>query len=229
MKLAIFDLDDTLINFAATRQVAYRQLAQHLDRVGIDSEAFIRACPPIDRHLFALFEQGQLSRQEYRLRRFSEPLAAIGLTPESDLVHQLNKIFMDCVNDSPLLFDDVRPVLQELRALNIRSAILTNGPSDGQRRKLAATGLADAVDHVGIGEEIGFSKPSPLAFHSVVERFSVANADTLMVGDSPALDYDAALNAGLKALLLDREAQHQGGSRASIRSLAAVLSRPLIP
>ena len=168
MKLAIFDLDDTLINFAATRQVAYRQLAQHLDRVGIDSEAFIRACPPIDRHLFALFEQGQLSRQEYRLRRFSEPLAAIGLTPQSDLVHQLNKIFKDCDNDRPLQFDDDRPVLQELRALNIRTAIITNGTSDGQRRKLAATGLADAVDNVGIGEEIGFSKPSPLEFQSVV-------------------------------------------------------------
>ena len=225
MKLAIFDLDDTLINFAATRQVAYRQLAQHLDRVGIDSEAFIRACPPIDRHLFALFEQGQLSRQEYRLRRFSEPLAAIGLTPESDLVHQLNKIFMDCVNDSPLLFDDVRAVLQRLRALDIRTAILTNGPADGQRRKLLATGLADDVDHVAIGEEIGFSKPSPAAFHSVVERFSLGNSDALMVGDSPELDYDAALKAGLKALLLDRDNRHPDATRARVRSLDALLLR----
>lgn len=228
MKLAIFDLDDTLINFAATRQLAYRQMAQHLDREGVDAEAFVRACPPIDRKLFALFEQGQLSRQEYRLRRFSEPFAAIGVTPKADLVLQINKIFMDCVNDSPLLFDDARTVLEALRSAGIRTAILTNGPSDGQRRKLAATGLADAVDHVAIGEEIGFSKPSPQAFHSVVGRFQVALADTLMVGDSPTLDYDAALNAGLKALLLDREASHVGGGRASIRTLASILSQPLI-
>lgn len=225
MKLAIFDLDDTLINFAATRVLAYRQMAQHLDREGIDSEAYVRACPPIDRKLFSLFEQGQLSRQEYRLRRFSEPFAVIGVTPKADLVQHINKIFMDCVNDSPLLFDDARSVLEALRSAGIRTAILTNGPSDGQRRKLAATGLADAVDHVAIGEEIGFSKPSPQAFHSVVGRFSVANADTLMVGDSPALDYDAAQSAGLMALLLDREAQHHGGGRASIRSLTDVLSR----
>jgi len=29
----------------------------------------------------------------------------------------------------------------------------------------------------------------------VVERFSLANSDALMVGDSPELDYDAALKA----------------------------------
>jgi putative hydrolase of the HAD superfamily len=226
MKLAIFDLDDTLIDFATTREIAYRQLAQHLDTQGIDSAAFGRVCPAIDRQLFVRFEQGHMSRSEYRLRRFSEPLTAIGVEPESGLVLQLNKLFMDCVNDAPMLFDDVLPVLQRLRALDIRTAILTNGPSDGQRRKLKATGLADCVDHVAIGEEIGFSKPSPLAFHSVVERFALVNhVDALMVGDSPELDYDAALKAGLKALLLDRTNRHQDAGRTSIRSLDAVLTR----
>jgi FMN phosphatase YigB (HAD superfamily) len=225
MQLAIFDLDDTLIDFAATREIAYRCLAEHLDAQGIDSAAFGRVCPTMDRQLFARFEQGQLSRGEYRLRRFSEPLSAIGVVPDSDLVLQLNKLFMDCVNDAPLLFDDVLPVLQRLRALDIRTAILTNGPSDGQRRKLKATRLADFVDHVAIGEEIGFSKPSPMAFHSVVERFSLVASDALMVGDSPELDYDAALNSGLKALLLDRHSRHGDQGRVSIRSLNAVLPR----
>jgi HAD superfamily hydrolase (TIGR01509 family) len=225
MRLAIFDLDDTLIDFAATREIAYRRLAEHLDAQGIDSAAFGQVCPTMDRRLFASFEQGQLSRAEYRLRRFSEPLAAIGVVPESDLVQRLNKLFMDCVNDAPLLFDDVLLVLKRLRLLDIRTAILTNGPSDGQRRKLKATGLADCVDHVAIGEEIGFSKPSPAAFHSVVERFSLAHSEALMVGDSPELDYDAALRAGLEALLLDRHARHQDPGRASIRSLESVLAR----
>jgi FMN phosphatase YigB (HAD superfamily) len=223
MKLAIFDLDDTLINFAATRVIAYRRLGEHLDAQGIDAAAFGQVCPAIDRRLFVQFEQGQLSRSEYRLRRFSEPLDAIGVVPENDLVLQLNKLFMDCVNDAPLLFDDVLPTLQRLRLLDVRTAILTNGPSDGQRRKLKATGLADFVDHVAIGEEMGFSKPLPSAFHSVVERFSLSNSDALMVGDSPELDYDAALNAGLDALLLDRDSRHLGPARISIRSLDALL------
>jgi putative hydrolase of the HAD superfamily len=225
MKLVIFDLDDTLINFAATREMAHCELAKLLDREGIDSAAFLRACSQVDRPLFSLFEQGRLTRQEYRLRRFADPFDLIGLAPYSDLVSRLNTTFMDCVNDSPLLFDDVRPVLAALRARGVATAILTNGPSDGQRRKLKATGLDQSVDHIAIGEEIGFSKPSALAFHKVVERFPLAASETLMVGDSPELDYDAALKAGLMAVLLDRDERHQESGRSSIRTLEGVLSR----
>lgn len=224
MKLAIFDLDDTLINFAATREVAYGCLSEHLDQTGIDSAAFVQACRQVDRPIFALFEQGSISREQYRLRRFSEPLAAIGVKPQDELVLHLNRLFMECVNDRPMLFDDARPTLARLHAAGIQTAILTNGPSDGQRRKLKATGLTEAVDHVAIGEEIGFSKPSPRAFHAVIERFALDHGQALMVGDSPELDYDAALQAGLRALLLDRDARHPGRGRLSIASLDEVLS-----
>jgi putative hydrolase of the HAD superfamily len=225
MKLVIFDLDDTLINFAATRQVAHGELAKLLDAEGIDSAAFLRACTEVDRPLFTQFEQGRLTRQEYRLRRFADPFGLIGAAPRGDIVARLNKAFMDCVNDTPLLYDDVRPVLAALRSRGVSTAILTNGPSDGQRRKLKATGLDTSVDHVAIGEEIGASKPNARAFHSVVERFACAGADTLMVGDSPELDYDAALNAGLGAVLLDRDERHRGSGREFIRTLDEVLSR----
>ena len=225
MKLVIFDLDDTLVNFAATREIAHRELAKLLEREGIEAAAFIRACTQVDRPLFALFEQGRLTRQEYRLRRFADPFGLIGLSPRDDLVALLNTVFMDCVNDSPLLFEDVQPVLAALRAHGTKTAILTNGPSDGQRRKLKATGLDQVVDHVAIGEEIGFSKPAAQAFHKVVERFSVPACEALMVGDSPELDYDAALQAGLMAVLLDRDERHRESGRQSIRTLAQVLSR----
>ncbi len=229
MKLAIFDLDDTLINFAATRQAAYRGMADLLTRGGVDAPAFLAACPAVDRALFVLFETGQISRADYRLRRFSEPFDVIGAPHQPALVQRLNTFFMDCVNDTPLLFDDAKPVLQALRVAGIRTAILTNGPSDGQRRKLKATGLTDAVDEVVIGEEIGFRKPSPQAFHWVIDRFSLGRCDALMIGDSPELDHDAALSAGLGARLLDREGHHAGGAREVIQSLDDVRVQGLIP
>jgi len=223
MKLAIFDLDDTLIDFAATREAAYSCLSAHLDAERVDSAGFITACRAIDRHVFALFERGTITRDQYRLRRFSEPLASIGVSPQPDLIARLNQLFMDCVNDRPLLYEDALPVLARLRNQGVNTAILTNGPSDGQRRKLGATGLTAAVDHVAIGEETGFSKPSPRAYHAIIEHFALQPAEALMVGDSPELDYDGALQAGLQALLLDRDARHAGGTRRSIRSLAHVM------
>jgi 2-haloacid dehalogenase/putative hydrolase of the HAD superfamily len=226
MKLVIFDLDDTLVNFAATRQLAHGRLAELLLGEGIDSTAFLQACTDVDRPLFSQFEQGRLSREQYRQRRFAEPFDRLGLSPREGLVAQLNQLFMTCVNDSPQLYDDVWPALDRVRAAGLRIAILTNGPSDGQRRKLKATGLGERVDHVAIGEELGISKPHAAAFHAVVDRFGVDRAEALMVGDSPTLDYDGALAAGIQALLLDRDGCCAGAGRRSIRSLLEIGTGP---
>lgn len=223
MKLLIFDLDDTLIDFARTRQTAHVLLAELLKHEGIDAPAYLDACARLDRPLFLLFEQGKLTRQEYRLRRFGDPFEALGLAAPEGLVEQLNRCFMDCVNDRPHLYEDVMPVLAALRERGLRTAVLTNGPSDGQRRKLKATRLDEMLEHVAIGEEMGVSKPLPEAFLSVVKAFGIEPDEALMVGDSPELDYDAALQAGLMAKLLDRDGRHLGGARACIRSLQAVL------
>jgi len=223
MKLVIFDLDNTLVNFGATRQADYEAMTDVLARAGIDADGYLRACGEVDRPLFQQFEQGVITRHEYRTRRFAEPFARIGVPVCDELVASLNDVFMACVNDRPLLYDDVRPVLEALRARRVHTAILTNGPSDGQRRKLQATGLAQHVDEVAIGEEIGASKPAPEAFSAVVSRFSLACGDALMVGDSPELDYDGALRAGLQARLLDRDGQFAGGGRTTIRTLDELL------
>jgi FMN phosphatase YigB (HAD superfamily) len=189
----------------------------------VDAAAFLDACVQVDRPLFLQFEQGLLTREQYRQRRFADPFALIGLPPRAELSARLNTLFMDVVNDTPVLYPDVLPVLHALRAQRLATAILTNGPSDGQRRKLKATGLDQLVDHVAIGEEIGASKPSERAFHAVLGHFSLAGGDALMVGDSPELDHDGALRAGLRALLLDRDARHAEGGRQAIRSLDELL------
>jgi HAD superfamily hydrolase (TIGR01509 family) len=225
MKLVIFDLDDTLVDFETTRKTAYARMGELLDREGIDSAAFLDACAKVDRPLFMQFEQGLITREEYRNRRFSDPFGLIGLAPRVELSRRLNRLFMDVVNDTPVLYPDVRPVLQALRDQGLSTAILTNGPSDGQRRKLKATGLDQCVDHVAIGEETGFSKPLEQAFHGVVDRFGLPRAHALMVGDHPELDYEGARRAGLQALLLDREVRHGQRGFASIRSLEEVLRR----
>ena len=224
MKLVIFDLDDTLIDFASTRQEAYGHIGELLRREGHAAEAYLQACASLDRPLFARFERGELSRAEYRARRFLEPFEHLRCVPRDGLVEEINRLFMDCVNDSPLLHEDALPALQRLSAQGLHTAILTNGPSDGQRRKLRATGLGDVVDLVAIGEEIGASKPLARAFWHVLQHFGVAPEEALMVGDSPELAHDAARAAGLDALLLDRAGRHGGGPRTCVASLHAVLA-----
>lgn len=69
------------------------------------------------------------------------------------------------------------PTLRRLNARGLRIAILTNGPSDGQHRKLLAIGLGEAVELVAIGEEIGASKPLARAFLHMVRHFGFTPAE----------------------------------------------------
>ena len=57
-------------------------------------------------------------------------------------------------------------------------------------------------------EETG--KPQPEIFLRTCRRLGVAPAEALHVGDSLREDYEGARAAGLRALLLDRAAAHEG-------------------
>ena len=75
--------------------------------------------------------------------------------------------------------------------------LLTNGPADIQRHKLAQTGLASAFSAVVVSGELGRGKPSAASFSAVVEAMGAATDRTLMVGDSWERDVIGALDAGL--------------------------------
>jgi HAD superfamily hydrolase (TIGR01549 family) len=97
------------------------------------------------------------------------------------------------------LFADVDSVLTDLRARGCALALVTNGPGDTQRDKLAATGLARRFDALVISGEVGVAKPHPDIFVAAVDRLS-ARPDTVWhVGDSLTNDVIGARNAKLAA------------------------------
>jgi putative hydrolase of the HAD superfamily len=67
-----------------------------------------------------------------------------------------------------------------------------------------------------ISSEVGADKPDPLIFQLALQRFGVAPAQALHVGDHPELDWRAAEQAGLGVYELKRP-QH------SLINLAAEL------
>ena len=55
-------------------------------------------------------------------------------------------------------------LLRDLRAAGVRTALLTNGPSRMQRRKVELLALEPELDAIGISEELGAAKPDRGAF-----------------------------------------------------------------
>jgi putative hydrolase of the HAD superfamily len=89
-------------------------------------------------------------------------------------------------------------LLRDLRDGGVRTALLTNGPSWMQRRKVELLGLEAELDAIGISEELGAAKPDPAAFAATLALLDAAPGDTVMVGDHLDWDVRGALDAGMR-------------------------------
>jgi putative hydrolase of the HAD superfamily len=107
--------------------------------------------------------------------------------------------------EAHMVFEDVLPALDALAAHQL--AVVTNGPSDLQRRKLAVAGLEARLPLVFISGEVGYGKPDPRIFEHALSKLGIAPDEALMVGDRPNLDVAGARAAGVHAVWLNRDAR----------------------
>jgi putative hydrolase of the HAD superfamily len=77
--------------------------------------------------------------------------------------------------------------------------VLTNGPSEFQRRKLETSGLGPELDAIAISGELGVAKPDREAFERALALLGTSAEETAMVGDSLENDVAGALEAGFAA------------------------------
>jgi HAD superfamily hydrolase (TIGR01549 family) len=100
------------------------------------------------------------------------------------------------------LFEDVLPVLAELRRHRLKLGLVSNTSRDLEHF-VAHHGLD--VDAVVSSGRFGKAKPHPSIFEHVLAALEVPPRDAAMVGDSPDDDVEGARSLGMRAFLLDRD------------------------
>ena len=99
------------------------------------------------------------------------------------------------------LYDDVQPVLAELRRGGVKIGLVSNSARDIREFALHHALAIDA----GISSfHHGKTKPHASIFRAVLELLEVEPRDAVMVGDTVADDIDGALAIGMRAVLVDR-------------------------
>jgi HAD superfamily hydrolase (TIGR01549 family) len=100
------------------------------------------------------------------------------------------------------LFDDVLPVLADLRERGLKLGLVSNTGRD----------VDEFLAHHSIRIDVALSsrihgkvKPHPTIFQAVLDRLGVAAEQSAMVGDSPEDDLEGARGLGMRAFLVDRE------------------------
>jgi putative hydrolase of the HAD superfamily len=109
------------------------------------------------------------------------------------------------VSENFELFEDALPVLDELRAAELRIGLVSNGIRDlsefVSHHRLDVDAVVDSRTH-------GRVKPHPTIFQAALDRLGIGAADAVMVGDSLEEDIEGARALGMRAILIDREERH---------------------
>jgi HAD superfamily hydrolase (TIGR01549 family) len=103
------------------------------------------------------------------------------------------------------LTDEVRAALEDARTAGWLIAVVTNGPTEVQTRKVRATGLDGLADAVCISQEVGAAKPDPLIFTTAAARAGTTLDGAWMVGDNLDADIAGGQGVGARTVWVKRE------------------------
>ncbi|TQV68638.1 HAD family hydrolase [Aliiroseovarius halocynthiae] len=170
-RVLVFDLDDTLY---LERDFAFSGYVHVGDWV---QQQF--GAPDFGLHCRQAFERGE------RTRIFNHACQAVGLEADPDLISRL----IDVYRNHPPAIDLCADVARFFARSSGPFGLVTDGPEQMQRNKIAALGLEAIIAHIcptGAWPK-GYRKPHPRAYELMEQAAS--GARMVYVADNPAKDF----------------------------------------
>jgi putative hydrolase of the HAD superfamily len=213
IRAVFFDVDFTLIYPGPTFQAEGYRRACAADGIVVDPEKFDAATAASS---FILDEiEDQIYTHDLFVHYTASIIEHMGGRGER-VIDVARKIYEQwSVNHHFELYDDVAPVLAELR----RRGLIVGAISNSHRS------LDAFCEHFALRGEIsvsvssaehGYMKPHRSIFETALSRARVGAGESLMVGDSLKHDIDGALAAGMRAILLRRSGERPVALRADV-------------
>ncbi len=233
----LFDMDDTLIHAYAQPEKAWHAIAHefadalHPLPPVVVAEAVNRVSDAFwsdpERHRW-----GRLQITDARSTIVAEAFEALGRhghpPPDPALTRTLATRYGTYREENMYLFDGAHEVVDWFRDQGVRLALVTNGTSEAQRKKIERFDLGHRFHHIQIEGEAGFGKPDERAYRHALGALGVEAHETWMVGDNLEWEVIAPQRLGIHAIWHD--AHHRGLPPASparpdriIRSLRELL------
>ncbi|GAC1660119.1 MAG: HAD family hydrolase [Candidatus Elarobacter sp.] len=194
-----FDFDHTLGTDNGLERRALYAYARELGRPLDPDDAAWRTRTE---ELLAAFRGGEIT-MDVLIARFADELGAYGATAE----HWREHCFA-LVDDLVRPIAGARETVAALRARGVRVAILTNGWTPLQQKKVArALGDDGSALTILVSDALHAIKPERAAFDALVAVLAVPREQAWYVGDNARGDVGGALAAGLRAVWFDWEGQ----------------------
>jgi putative hydrolase of the HAD superfamily len=161
IRAVVFDVDGTLVDHLGAQRAGLEKLYAVLEeaqRVSLD-EFIVIWHREDDRH-WQQYQMGEITFVQQRLLRVKAVFDCLGECATGERAMAVFHTYLAAYETSWRLYKDVLPCLDALRGC--RLAVISNGDSGQQRRKLERTGIASRFESVVISGDLGVSKPHRL-------------------------------------------------------------------
>jgi putative hydrolase of the HAD superfamily len=216
-KGVLFDLGGTLIRTAEISEI-YRRI---LSRYGVKVECEkIAEAHAMNEKEFNMDEMCSLGAA-FWFKWNSRILERLGVQDGREfLAKKISELWWEHADLQ--VYPDVLGTLDRLKAKGVRLGIVSNALDDDFEQIMKRLPLAKYFDTFVGFDACKKAKPDTEIFLYALKQLDVRPEDALFVGDSVEKDFEGAKNAGLKALLIDRDGKLSG--LETVRSLSDVLA-----
>jgi len=181
MKIAIFDMDGTLLNSAKDITISINAIrSKNYGLENLSEEFVIEAINAPVRNLAKLFYETEVYADADR-KLFEK------------------HYYEQCVKNV-YLYDGVKEILQSLKEEGVKLSVATNAPTIFAKRMLKECKVDDLFDVIIGADKVQNPKPHKQMLEFILNKYDYTDADlAVMIGDN-SKDMDAASNAGIKSL-----------------------------
>ena len=207
-RAVLFDLDDTLLDYATSERTAIHRYLTDLGLPADRLDAGAAAWHDHQERHFARYLTGELDFTGQRRARTADMLRWLDhpVPTSDDALDTWFDGYRTRYEASLTPFPDAHPVLAALAALPDPPllGIISNASEPYTRTKLTILGLASHFATVVCTDTAGCAKPDPRIFHHACTALGVPPSAAAYIGDRSDTDALAATAAGLHGLWLDR-------------------------
>jgi putative hydrolase of the HAD superfamily len=223
IKAVIFDIDDTLIDFTETKNLAIRESVKAMVDKGI-GEDFESLHKEFSKFYWERGIEDQQIFQKFLMERYGK----IDYLVLAGAILAYRKAKEGVLRPYP----GAKNLLIQLKEKGLKLAILSDAPKLEAYLRLCAVGFDDFFDLILTKDDVGVAKPHSKGFEMILDKFKIKPVECVMVGDAPDKDMEGARNLGMKTILANyssRKAEKPDPradySASSISEISGIISR----
>ncbi len=210
-KNLFIDLDDTLWDIHQNGKECLEEIYVDYDynKFYPTFEDYYAVYMPSNFHLWSLYRQGSIKKDELIVERFLVPVRQFGINDPA-YAKALSDDFLERTTHKTRLIPGTMDLLDYLEP-KYRMHILSNGFREVQYQKIENSGLMPYFDKIILSEDAGINKPHPDIFTYALKNTNSRRNQTIMIGDSWDADIVGAHNSRLHQIWFNpTHAQPQG-------------------